>query len=369
MPAPFLSSNQSSLVSTGSGAPVMNTLDPLTPVSNHLGLDGIHTTASEVGQWSGGARKRKRETSLNQVQESPFGSPAARSMPTFHHEQYYGRPWKSRRNNPISSSDGGGYMSDSPPAAYRSQRVQQRREQTHSGSFLDRSGYETDPDQPSPSVVRARPGPSSGSNAAQGLSSSDRKMSSLLQPPPTPMEGSQRMHDNVVSFLQDKFMEDTLDWNEFFRDRAHVGSLSNSALLRIYWFAQGLLETWVGSRLPKHLNNKKLEIVSCRCFSVFMFNVRFSQGHVLDALGVTDDWYRECNETLSLVIAYGERGERWESPRAAAACRDRAPPKSRHPSHGGPTDLLMLLREVHEEYCERIRGRNGLGRASSVEST
>jgi hypothetical protein len=99
-------------------------------------------------------------------------------------------------------------------------------------------------------------------------------------------------------------------------------------------------------------------------------DVWFCQGHVLDALGVTEDWYRECNETLSLVIAYGERGERWESPRGVAACRDdRAPTKSRHPSHGGPTDLLMLLREVHEEYCERIRGRNGQGRASSVEST
>ena len=83
-------------------------------------------------------------------------------------------------------------------------------------------------------------------------------------------------------------------------------------------------------------------------------NVRFSQGHVLDALGVTDDWYQECNETLSLVIAYGEQGERWKNPRAVAACRDRAPPKSRHRSHGtgnsgGPTELLMLLREVREE--------------------
>ncbi len=98
-----------------------------------------------------------------------------------------------------------------------------------------------------------------------------------------------------------------------------------------------------------------------------------SQGHVLDALGVTEDWYWGCNETLSLVIAYGERGQRWESPRAVAACRDRAPPKSR-PSHGagssgGPTtDLLVLLGEVHEEYCERIRGRIGRGRASSAES-
>ena len=242
----------------------MHTVRPLTPVSNHLGLDGIHTTPSEVGQWSGEARKRKRETGLSQVQQSPFGSPAARGMPTLH-EQYYSRPRKSRRNNPISSPDGGGYMSDSPPAAYRSpQRVQQRREQTYSESFLarDRSGYETD--QPSPPVVRGRPRPSiaSGSNGAQGSSSSGRKMSSLLQPPPAPMEGPQRMHDKVVSFLQDKFMEDCLDWNEFSRDRAHVGSLSNVALLRIYWFAQKRLDTWVGSRLSKHLNYKKVEIVS-----------------------------------------------------------------------------------------------------------
>jgi hypothetical protein len=276
MSTPFLNSNPSPLVSTGPGVPGMNTVDSLTPVSNYLGLDEIQATASEVGQWSGGARKRKRESSLGHVQDPPFGSPVARSMPTLRHEQYYGRPTrplKSRRNNPISSSDGGGgYMSDSPPATYRSQRVQQRREQSHSGSFLDRAGYETD--QPSSSVVlRAPPGPSNGSNsAAQGSSFSDRKMSSLLQPPPAPMEGSQRIHDKVVSFLQDKFMEDILDWNEFSRDRAHIGSLSNMALLRIYWFAQGRLETWVGSRLPKHLNNRKVEIVSLPvlfCFYVF----------------------------------------------------------------------------------------------------
>ena len=112
----------------------------------YLRLDGIHATASEVGQWSGGARKRKRETSLSHVQQFqlPFGSPAARSLLTLHDEQYYGRPWKSRRNNAISS-DGGGYMSDSPPAAYRApQGIQRRREKTYSGSFLDRSGYEMD---------------------------------------------------------------------------------------------------------------------------------------------------------------------------------------------------------------------------------
>jgi hypothetical protein len=233
----------------------MNVVNPLTPVSSYLYLNVMHTTPSEVGQWSGGARKRKRKASVGQVQQSPFGSPAARNISTLH-EQPSGRPWKSRRNEPISSSDGGGYMSDSPPAAYRSQRVEQRREQTHSGSFLDQSGHETD--QPSSSVVRSRPGPSDGC-------SSDRKMSSLLQPPPAPMEGFQRMHDKVASFLQDKFMEDALEWNEFSRDCGHVGSLGNAALLRMYWFAQGRLETWVGSQLPKHLNNKKVEIVSSLC--------------------------------------------------------------------------------------------------------
>ena len=89
---------------------------------------------------SDGARKRKRETSLGQVQQPPFGSPAAQNISTLH-EQHSGRPWKSRRNNPISSSNGGEYTSDLPPVAYRPQRVQQQREQTHSGSFLDRSRH------------------------------------------------------------------------------------------------------------------------------------------------------------------------------------------------------------------------------------
>ena len=94
-------------------------------------------------------------------------------------------------------------------------RVQRRREQTYSESFLarDRSGYETD--QPSPSVLHGRPRSSiaSASNGTQpeGSSSSDRKMTSLLQPPPTHMEGPQRMHNKLVSFFQVKFMEDCLD--------------------------------------------------------------------------------------------------------------------------------------------------------------
>jgi hypothetical protein len=219
---------------------------PPAPVSDHLGLD-------EVGQRAGGSRKRKRETSLSQVQKSPFGSPSAQNMPSLH-EQYHGPP----RNNPISS--GGEKMSDSPPAACHSRKDRQGREQTYSESFLDRSG--DDPDRPSPSVVSARPGPSSGC-------SSRHKMISL-QPPPASIEGSQCMDDKVTSFLQDKFMEDTLDWNEFSRDRTHVGSLNNVALLSAYWFAQKRLESWVESRLSKHLNYKIVEVVSLIFFSFFL---------------------------------------------------------------------------------------------------
>ena len=182
-------------------------MHPPTPVSNHLqvGLDGIHTTPSEVGQWSGGARKRKQETSLSQVQQLqlPFSSPAARSLLTLHDEQYYGRSCKSRLNNTISSSasDGGGYMPNSPPGSL-SFATDSPKPKGEIGLFLDRSGYETD--QPSPSVVRAHPGPSSWSNGAQCSSSLDPKMSSLFQPPPSPAEGTQHMYDKVISFLRDK---------------------------------------------------------------------------------------------------------------------------------------------------------------------
>jgi len=62
-------------------------------------------------------------------------------------------------------------------------------------------------------------------------------------------------------------MEDSLDWdwNEFSRDRAHVGSLSNGALLMIYWFSQNnqtgsdriIIATVKASKLQE-----KVEIVS-----------------------------------------------------------------------------------------------------------
>src|SRR6266702_2871810 len=85
----------------------------------------------------------------------------------------------------------------------------------------------------------------------------------------------------------------------------------------------------------------------------------YTQKHVLGALGITEDWYRECNETLSLAIAYGEGGERCEDARAVAASRDRT--QKKRTRNSGPTDLLVLLRQVHEEYCERVNARRGEG--------
>jgi hypothetical protein len=159
-------------------------------------------------------------------------------MPTLH-EQYYGRPWKSRRNNPISSSDGGGYMSYSPPAAYRSPGVQQRSEQTHSGSFLDRSGYETG--QSSPSVLRVRPGPSRGC-------SSDRKMSSLLQGG-YPGLGRIFSRPRARRILEQcGVVKDILFW--FAQGRCKVGSLAalpqaTPTLFRPFWH----IVPWPGTLL------------------------------------------------------------------------------------------------------------------------
>ena len=271
MPTQFFGPNPSPLVNPGPTASSLNTAHLLTPVSTHLDLGGAHATPpSHKEEWSGGARKRKRETSLGRRQQSPFGSPQSHSLThtidasAAARTSYgqYTRPRKARRSEPTSSFDHGGYVSDSPPAAYRGQRAQ-RKDQIVSGSRMHVSGYETD--QPTPSM-RSRL--SSGVVMAaqeQQHQSSDRRVSSLLQPPPAPVEGSQRTHDKVVAFLQEKFMEGPSHWNEFARDRSQVGSLSNAALLRIYWFAQDRMDAWVGSRLPKHLNSKKVvEIVSAR---------------------------------------------------------------------------------------------------------
>jgi hypothetical protein len=256
-------------------------------MSNVLDLEGIPPTPldlQEPGQWTFGARKRKRVTSVNHVQPPLFDSSdgrnltspfdvSARSVSTpYEHDS---RPRKSRRSNPpITSFDGGGYMSDSPPMT--TLRVQ-RKDQIASGSRLHSSaGYETD--QPLPSVR-----PSGGETMVvaqeQRHGGSDRRIRSLLQPPPTPSESAaQRMRDKVISFLQDDFMQDASKWNEFTRDRTQIGSLSNVMLLRIFWFAQEQVDKWLGARAPPHLNHKEVEIVSlffqhwtCQIVETFFF--------------------------------------------------------------------------------------------------
>jgi hypothetical protein len=59
------------------------------------------------------------------------------------------------------------------------------------------------------------------------------------------------MHDKGgFVFSKDEFMEDTVDWSEFTRDRLHVGFLSNAALLRICMLAwAGTAGPWSGPRV------------------------------------------------------------------------------------------------------------------------
>ena len=242
---------------------------PLTPMSNDLDLDGMLATPfhqRESVQRAGGTKKRKRETGLTQTQQplvyhsqegDNFGhasevSGQAMSSPNE-------RPRKSRRNGSISLVNDG-YLSDSPPGAYRGSNSMRKGLGT-STSHLDHAGYETDQ---TPSSVRSRP-----SNSAQDqYYGPDRKVRSRLQLPPDPVESTHRIHDKVVSFLQDEFMRDAPSWNEFSQNCAQIRSLSNAVLLKVYWYAQGRLDDWVGAWTPEHLqHHKKVEIVSTLFFA------------------------------------------------------------------------------------------------------
>lgn len=341
-PTPTVSSIAAPLISTGPFAKISTMTQPLTPISNGLGLDSTLTTPfhqRDSVQRVGGAKKRKREASLTHIQpplvydapdggnlvQAPETSGQVMSSPSEHNP----RPRKSRRNRSISSFDDG-YKSDSPSGTYRGSKSL-RKDLGPSTSHLHHAGYETD--QPL-SSVRSRP----SSRAREQHQGPDRKVGSRLQLPPNTTDNARRLHDKIVSFLQNEFTQDAPSWNDFSQNCAQTRSLSNAMLLKVYWYAQGRLDDWVGAWTPERLRHKKVEIK-----------------HVLGALGVTGDWYRECNETLSLAIAYGEGGERCEDARAVAASRDRT--QKKRTRNSGPTDLLVLLRQVHEEYCERVNAR------------
>jgi hypothetical protein len=162
------------------------------------------------------------------------------------------RPRKSKRNGSISSFDVG-YMSDSPPGGYRGPKSL-RKDPGPSTSHLHHAGYETD--RP-PSSVRSRP----SSRAQEQYHGPDRKVRSRLQLPPNPVESTHRIHDKVVSFLQGEFMRDASGWNEFSPNCTQIRSLSNAILLKIYWYAQGRLDDWVGAWTPEYLHHKKVEKV------------------------------------------------------------------------------------------------------------
>ncbi|KAI9456607.1 hypothetical protein F5148DRAFT_366913 [Russula earlei] len=210
MPSSFFSPSTSTLATPGPATPVLNKAHPIAPLSINLDLDGIHTTSGhkEVDPWSGRTRKRKREASLGHIQRSPLDSPeshnftsvtdaSAATRPTPTPPEHYARPWKSKRADPISNPDCGGYMSDSPPTPHRRLRAQ-RRDPIASTSTPSshHTGYETD--QPFSSVpLRLSSGKMTAQEQYQG---SDRELSLLLQPPPTP-SGGPPAHTRQIGFV------------------------------------------------------------------------------------------------------------------------------------------------------------------------
>ncbi len=266
MPTPSLSSDLDPLIGTGAAAQLSTTAQLLTPVSNGLDLDDTLATPfhqRESVQRIGGAKKRKRETSVTHIQlplvsdsskgrnivHAPETSGQSMSPPNAHNP----RPRKYRRKSTTISSDDG-YMSDSPPRAYHGSRSL-RKHLGPSTSHLHHAGYETD--QPL-SSVHSHP----SSRAQEQHHGPDRrKVRSRLRLPPNSVESAHRMHDKIVSFLQDEFMRDAPSWNEFSDNSAQIRSLSNAMLLKIYWYAQGRLDDWVGAWTPEHLHHKKVEMV------------------------------------------------------------------------------------------------------------
>jgi hypothetical protein len=243
---------------------------PLTPISNGLGLDSTLTTPfhqRDSVQRVGGAKKRKREASLTHIQpplvydapdggnlvQAPETSGQVMSSPSEHNP----RPRKSRRNRSISSFDDG-YKSDSPSGTYRGSKSL-RKDLGPSTSHLHHAGYETD--QPL-SSVRSRP----SSRVREQHQGPDRKVGSRLQLPPNTTDNARRLHDKIVSFLQNEFTQDAPSWNDFSQNCAQTRSLSNAMLLKVYWYAQGRLDDWVGAWTPERLRHKKVEIVRASFF-------------------------------------------------------------------------------------------------------
>lgn len=269
-PTPTVSS-VATPISTGPFAKLSTMAQLLTPISNGLDLDGTLATPfhqRDSVQRVGGAKKRKRDASLTHIQppalfdssdggnlvHAPETSGQAMSSPSDHNP----RPRKSRRNRSVSSIDDG-YKSDSPSGAYRGSKSL-RKDLGPSASHLHHAGYETD--QPL-SSVRSR----LSSRAREQHHGPDRNVGSRLQLPPSPADNARRLHDKIVSFLQNEFMQDAPSWNEFSQNCAQIRSLSNAMLLKIYWYAQGRLDDWVGASTPEYLQHKKVEIVRAFFFS------------------------------------------------------------------------------------------------------
>ena len=64
---------------------------------------------------------------------------------------------------------------------------------------------------------------------------------------------------------------------------------------------------------------------------------------------VTEAWYEIVRETLAMMMAYGPQGQRGANPRVVQAAGDRKPGDGRLGVVRW-TKLLLLLREVHDEW-------------------
>ncbi|KZV77067.1 hypothetical protein PENSPDRAFT_747279 [Peniophora sp. CONT] len=112
--------------------------------------------------------------------------------------------------------------------------------------------------------------------------------------------------------------------------------LSNERAL--HWYR------WVHEKVQKYANGTARAPAECERRLV-------EAKHVLAAMQVTEEWYMIVRETLSMMLAYGPGGQRGANPRVVQAAADRKPGDARLGVVRW-TRLLLLLREVHEEWSK-----------------
>ncbi|VDC01836.1 unnamed protein product [Peniophora sp. CBMAI 1063] len=120
-----------------------------------------------------------------------------------------------------------------------------------------------------------------------------------------------------------------------FQEKLTAGqALSNERAL--HWYR------WVHEKVQKYANETARAPAECERRLV-------EPKHVLAAMQVTEEWYGIVRETLSMMMAYGPGGQRGANPRVVQAATDKKPRDARLGVVRW-THLLLLLREVHDEW-------------------